>query len=139
MTTNLDETVLAATPNTHTNTHTHTHTHTQTHKHTHTLTNTYTHTHTHTHTHICTHTDTHQSIHSLTPFPLLCVCVCVCRVYFWTDESGRKLKCSAPLYTDYALSYIQELLSDEDVFPVRAGKSDAHIRVLLSERIEAVP
>ncbi|XP_031420478.1 MOB kinase activator 2 [Clupea harengus] len=42
------------------------------------------------------------------------------RVYFWTDESGRKLKCSAPLYTDYALSYIQELLSDEDVFPVRA-------------------
>ncbi|KAG5273971.1 hypothetical protein AALO_G00157760 [Alosa alosa] len=42
------------------------------------------------------------------------------RVYFWKDESGRKLKCSAPLYTDYALSYIQELLSDEDVFPVRA-------------------
>ncbi|XP_063052609.1 MOB kinase activator 2 [Engraulis encrasicolus] len=41
------------------------------------------------------------------------------RVYFWTDESGRKLKCSAPLYTDYALSYIQELLLDEDVFPVR--------------------
>ncbi|KAF6735045.1 MOB kinase activator 2 [Oryzias melastigma] len=42
-------------------------------------------------------------------------------IYFWTDEHGRKLKCSAPLYFDYALSYIQELLTDEDVFPTKAG------------------
>src|SRR4029434_2303957 len=68
--------------------YTHTHTHTPTH---HNNNHTNTHTPTHTPTHICTHTDTHQSIHSLTPFPLLCVCVCVCRVYFWTDESGSKL------------------------------------------------
>ncbi|XP_046889693.1 MOB kinase activator 2 isoform X3 [Hypomesus transpacificus] len=42
-------------------------------------------------------------------------------VYFWTDDQGKKLKCSAPLYFDYAMSYIQELLADEDVFPTKAG------------------
>uniref|UniRef100_A0A8P4KTD0 Si:dkey-266m15.5 n=1 Tax=Dicentrarchus labrax TaxID=13489 RepID=A0A8P4KTD0_DICLA len=42
-------------------------------------------------------------------------------VYVWTDDHGRKLKCSAPLYFDYAMSYIQELLTDEDVFPTKAG------------------
>lgn len=53
---------------------------------------------------------------------VLVVCVCVVRVYVWTDDHGRKLKCSAPLYFDYAMSYIQELLTDEDVFPTKAGK-----------------
>lgn len=53
---------------------------------------------------------------------VLMVCVCVSRVYVWTDDHGRKLKCSAPLYFDYAMSYIQELLTDEDVFPTKAGK-----------------
>ncbi|CAJ1056778.1 MOB kinase activator 2 isoform X1 [Xyrichtys novacula] len=43
-------------------------------------------------------------------------------VYVWTDDHGRKLKCSAPLYFDYAMSYIQELLTDEEVFPTKAGK-----------------
>ncbi|CAJ1056777.1 MOB kinase activator 2 [Xyrichtys novacula] len=42
-------------------------------------------------------------------------------VYVWTDDHGRKLKCSAPLYFDYAMSYIQELLTDEEVFPTKAG------------------
>uniref|UniRef100_H3CZJ5 Si:dkey-266m15.5 n=1 Tax=Tetraodon nigroviridis TaxID=99883 RepID=H3CZJ5_TETNG len=41
-------------------------------------------------------------------------------VYFWTDDHGRKLKC-APLYFDYAMSYVQDLLTDEDVFPTKAG------------------
>ncbi|XP_041650490.1 MOB kinase activator 2 [Cheilinus undulatus] len=42
-------------------------------------------------------------------------------IYVWTDDHGRKLKCSAPLYFDYAMSYIQELLTDEEVFPTKAG------------------
>ncbi|KAL0968352.1 hypothetical protein UPYG_G00265750 [Umbra pygmaea] len=42
-------------------------------------------------------------------------------VYIWTDDQGKKLKCSAPLYFDYAMSYIQVLLTDEDVFPTKAG------------------
>lgn len=53
----------------------------------------------------------------------LCVFVNVVRVYVWTDDHGRKLKCSAPLYFDYAMSYIQELLTDEDVFPTKAGEN----------------
>lgn len=44
-------------------------------------------------------------------------------VYVWTDDHGRKLKCSAPLYFDYAMSYVQELLTDEDVFPTKAGST----------------
>lgn len=51
------------------------------------------------------------------------MCACAfCRVYSWTDDHGRKVKCSAPLYFDYAMSYIQELLTDEDVFPTKAGR-----------------
>lgn len=42
------------------------------------------------------------------------------KVYEWTDDQGKRLKCSGPLYTDYAMSYIQELLTDENVFPSRA-------------------
>lgn len=49
-------------------------------------------------------------------------CFIVSSVYFWTDEQGRKLKCSAPLYFDYAMSYVQDLLTDEDVFPTKAGE-----------------
>lgn len=42
-------------------------------------------------------------------------------VYVWTDDHGKKLKCSAPLYFDYAMCYIQELITDEDVFPTKTG------------------
>ncbi|XP_076848949.1 MOB kinase activator 2 [Brachyhypopomus gauderio] len=45
------------------------------------------------------------------------------KVYEWTDEQGKKLKCSAPLYADYAMSYIQDLITDDNVFPIR---TDAH-------------
>lgn len=55
------------------------------------------------------------------PVPLSKQCLVVSRVYFWTDDHGRKLKCSAPLYFDYAMSYVQDLLTDEDVFPTKAG------------------
>ncbi|KAJ8249822.1 hypothetical protein COCON_G00230380 [Conger conger] len=55
--------------------------------------------------------------------------------YYWTDEQGKKLKCSGPLYTDYAMSYIQELLSDEDVFPTKAGSPFPNGFVFLVQRI----
>uniref|UniRef100_A0A3P9K0D1 Uncharacterized protein n=1 Tax=Oryzias latipes TaxID=8090 RepID=A0A3P9K0D1_ORYLA len=56
-------------------------------------------------------------------------------VYFWTDEHGRRLKCSAPLYFDYALSYIQELLTDEDVFPTKAGAAFPTGFLLLVQKV----
>ncbi|XP_053308329.1 MOB kinase activator 2-like [Spea bombifrons] len=42
--------------------------------------------------------------------------------YHWTDEKGRKRKCSAPQYADYAISIIQKLLTDEDLVPTKHSK-----------------
>ncbi|KAJ8269251.1 hypothetical protein COCON_G00118580 [Conger conger] len=55
--------------------------------------------------------------------------------YYWSDEQGKKVKCSAPLYTDYSMSYIQELLMDEDVFPTGAGTAFPKGYVFLVQRI----
>lgn len=54
-------------------------------------------------------------------FKMSCLCLFVFSLYEWTDEQGKKLKCSAPIYIDYAMSYIQEILADERVFPTKAG------------------
>lgn len=56
-------------------------------------------------------------------------------VYTWTDEQGRKLKCSAPLYFDYAMSYIQDLLTDEDVFPTKAGSAFPNGFIFLVQKV----
>lgn len=44
-------------------------------------------------------------------------------LYEWTDDQGKKMKCLAPQYIDYAMCYIQELLTDERVFPSKSGLS----------------
>ncbi|KAJ8245633.1 hypothetical protein GJAV_G00272830 [Gymnothorax javanicus] len=56
-------------------------------------------------------------------------------IYYWTDEQGKKLKCSGPLYTDYAMSYIQELLLDEDVFPTAVGSPFPNGFIFLAQRV----
>lgn len=56
-------------------------------------------------------------------------------VYTWTDEQGRKLKCSAPLYFDYAMSYIQDLLTDEEVFPTKAGSAFPNGFIFLVQKV----
>ncbi|KPP66219.1 hypothetical protein Z043_115304, partial [Scleropages formosus] len=55
--------------------------------------------------------------------------------YYWTDGSGKKVRCSAPLYTDCTLSYVQQLLDDENVFPTRADASFPKGFVFLVQRI----
>ncbi|KAJ8411202.1 hypothetical protein AAFF_G00172080 [Aldrovandia affinis] len=55
--------------------------------------------------------------------------------YYWTDEQGKKVKCSAPLYTDYTMSYIQELLADEEVFPTKPGYPFPNGFMFLVQRI----
>ncbi|MGH0127622.1 UNVERIFIED_CONTAM: hypothetical protein FKN15_035262 [Acipenser sinensis] len=45
------------------------------------------------------------------------------KIYYWQDDHGKRVKCSGPLYTDYAMSYIQELLTDENVFPTTNGST----------------
>ncbi|KAJ1131792.1 hypothetical protein NDU88_010125 [Pleurodeles waltl] len=37
----------------------------------------------------------------------------------WTDEKGRKRKCSAPQYADYAATIVQKLLTDEALVPTK--------------------
>ncbi|XP_039617469.1 MOB kinase activator 2 isoform X1 [Polypterus senegalus] len=57
------------------------------------------------------------------------------KIYYWHDEQGKKLKCSAPLYTDYAMSYIQELLEDENVFPTKIGSTFPPGFIFMAQKI----
>lgn len=50
------------------------------------------------------------------------------RQYYWHDERGKKVKCTAPQYVDFVMSSVQKLVTDEDVFPTKYGRS------LLAER-----
>ncbi|XP_043915608.1 MOB kinase activator 2 isoform X2 [Protopterus annectens] len=43
--------------------------------------------------------------------------------YYWYDERGKKMKCTAPQYVDYVMSSVQKLVTDEEVFPTKYGKS----------------
>ncbi|KAG8438121.1 hypothetical protein GDO86_008709 [Hymenochirus boettgeri] len=42
--------------------------------------------------------------------------------YYWYDERGKKVKCTAPQYIDFVMSSIQKLVTDEDVFPTKYGR-----------------
>lgn len=45
------------------------------------------------------------------------------RQYYWHDERGKKVKCTAPQYVDFVMSSVQKLVTDEDVFPTKYGRS----------------
>lgn len=45
------------------------------------------------------------------------------RQYYWYDERGKKVKCTAPQYVDFVMSSVQKLVTDEDVFPTKYGRS----------------
>ena len=40
--------------------------------------------------------------------------------YYWTDSSKRSLKLPAPQYIDYVMTWLQNQLLDESVFPTKA-------------------
>ena len=44
--------------------------------------------------------------------------------YFWADNKNVKkpLKCSAPDYMEYLMTWVQDQLDDEKIFPSRIGK-----------------
>lgn len=42
---------------------------------------------------------------------------------YWIDDKGKKSKCSAVQYTDYALSFSQRCCQDESLFPTKYGKT----------------
>ncbi|KAM3919379.1 MOB kinase activator 2 isoform 3-T3 [Leptodactylus fuscus] len=42
--------------------------------------------------------------------------------YYWYDERGKKIKCTAPQYIDFVMSSVQKLVTDEDIFPTKYGR-----------------
>uniref|UniRef100_A0A8C2PD60 MOB kinase activator 2 n=1 Tax=Capra hircus TaxID=9925 RepID=A0A8C2PD60_CAPHI len=51
-----------------------------------------------------------------------CQTMAVCNTqYYWYDERGKKVKCTAPQYVDFVMSSVQKLVTDEDVFPTKYG------------------
>ncbi|CAO2583937.1 MOB kinase activator 2, partial [Lemmus lemmus] len=48
--------------------------------------------------------------------------LCPYRQYYWYDERGKKVKCTAPQYVDFVMSSVQKLVTDEDVFPTKYGR-----------------
>ncbi|XP_045748943.2 MOB kinase activator 2 isoform X1 [Mirounga angustirostris] len=52
-----------------------------------------------------------------------CQTMAVCNTqYYWYDERGKKVKCTAPQYVDFVMSSVQKLVTDEDVFPTKYGR-----------------
>ncbi|CAG8803464.1 12797_t:CDS:2 [Gigaspora margarita] len=43
--------------------------------------------------------------------------------YIWTDQNQKKnTKLPAPTYIDYVMTWVQNLVNDENVFPTKAGR-----------------
>lgn len=43
------------------------------------------------------------------------------RIYYWYDERGKKTKCTAPQYIDLVMTFVQKLVTDEEIFPTKYG------------------
>jgi MOB kinase activator 1 len=41
--------------------------------------------------------------------------------YLWSDAQKKNVKISAPQYIDYVMSWVQNLVDDQNIFPTRAG------------------
>ncbi|KAG9103091.1 Maintenance of ploidy protein mob2 [Ceratobasidium sp. 370] len=42
--------------------------------------------------------------------------------YTWVDQSRKAIKLPAPTYIDYVMTWLQNMLDDESVFPTKAGR-----------------
>ena len=57
----------------------------------------------------------------------------LCRFeYLWADGTNVKkpIKCSAPKYIDYLMTWVQEQLDDEMLFPSKIGKFMIYLLLL---------
>ncbi|KAJ3310866.1 hypothetical protein HDV04_004559 [Boothiomyces sp. JEL0838] len=41
--------------------------------------------------------------------------------YFWVDSQKRNVKIPAVQYIDYVFSWVQTIITDENIFPTKAG------------------
>lgn len=54
----------------------------------------------------------------------MCFLCVICRYeYHWADGTNIKkpIKCSAPKYIDYLMTWVQDQLDDETLFPSKIG------------------
>jgi len=42
--------------------------------------------------------------------------------YTWINQDRKSVHLAAPTYIDYVMTWIQNLLDDENVFPTKSGK-----------------
>lgn len=66
------------------------------------------------------------------------ILVCVSRryEYHWADGTNIKkpIKCSAPKYIDYLMTWVQDQLDDETLFPSKIGRSQSLVCFHLKKR-----
>lgn len=43
-------------------------------------------------------------------------------IYYWYDERGKKTKCTAPQYVDFVMSFVQKVVTNDEIFPTKYGK-----------------
>lgn len=57
---------------------------------------------------------------------LLVISTCVYRLnYTWINHDRKSINLTAPTYIDYVMTWVQNLLDDEKVFPTKSGASFA--------------
>lgn len=42
--------------------------------------------------------------------------------YYWSDEDNTTISCPAPVYIDYLMTWVQDELDDENIFPSQIGE-----------------
>ena len=58
----------------------------------------------------------------LSKLELLFRCFCfIFRQHVWVEERGKKLKCTAPQYVDYVMTFCQKCVSNQQLFPTKYG------------------
>lgn len=43
--------------------------------------------------------------------------------YTWINQDRKSVNLAAPTYIDYVMTWVQNLLDDENVFPTKSGKT----------------
>jgi len=52
--------------------------------------------------------------------------------YTWVNQDRKSVHLAAPTYIDYVMTWVQNLLDDENVFPTKSGKTRTDRRALAS-------
>jgi len=46
--------------------------------------------------------------------------------YTWINQDRKSVHLPAPTYIDYVMTWVQNLLDDDNTFPTKAGKATLH-------------